>query len=461
MAPFEFPAEHRPRRLRIAVVGTGISGLAAAWLLSQRHDVTVYEKENRLGGHSNTVTIDTPEGPVAVDTGFIVYNELNYPNLTALFRHLGVPTKASNMSFAASLDGGRFEYSGSGLFNGLFAVRRNMFRPRMWRMIADIARLYKGAPELADEHDLATKPLSEFLAERGYSAGFQRDHLLPMCAAIWSLPLSKVAHYPTLSFLRFFENHGLMKFSDRPQWRTVDGGSREYVRRMGEVFADRLTLGAGVAEITRGIGQVAITDTKGRVAQFDHVVVGAHSDEALGMLGDPSPAESAVLGALPYHRNVAYLHSDPSLMPRSRKVWSSWNYLGGGADEQSAVCVTYWMNRLQSLPTKTPVFVTLNPSRPPSQDKTFARFDYDHPVFDAGALAAQRQLWSLQGMRNTWYCGAYFGSGFHEDGLQSGLAVAEALGGVTRPWQVDDRHGRIVALSDTPVPPARANRATA
>lgn len=433
--------------MRIAVVGTGISGLSAAWLLSSRHDVVLFDKEARPGGHSNTLIAECPEGPVPVDTGFIVYNELNYPNLTALFDHLGVATQASNMSFAASLETGgkrRFEYSGAG-FNGLFADRRNIASLRMWRMIGDIAKLYRAAPELALQTGLDEKPLGDFLREQGYSDALRDDHLLPMCAAIWSLPVERVEQFPALAFLRFFDNHGLMRLKGRPLWRTVRGGSREYVHKMLEDFGGELRLGTSIGRIERDAMGVTVIDRSGHRDRFDHVVIATHSDEALELLGDADWRETGLLGAMPYQRNIAWLHSDPSFMPNERRVWSSWNYMGGGAGRP--VCVSYWMNRLQALPTERQLFVTLNPSHEPDAASAIARIEYDHPVFDVGALAAQRQLWQLQGRRRTWFCGAYFGSGFHEDGLQAGLAVAEELGAVRRPWTVDNPSGRISLIA--------------
>jgi len=426
----------------IAVIGSGISGLSAAWLLAKQHRVTVYEKEPRLGGHSHTVDVPCPEGDVPVDTGFIVYNERNYPNLTALFRHLGVATKASNMSFSASLDGGDFEYTGS--VSGLFADRRNLFRKRMWRLLRDIPRLYRRAPSYAGDQALADKPLGEFLTDLGFSKPLRDDHLLPMCAAIWSLPRGTVESFPALSFLRFFDNHGLFTLTRRPKWRTVEGGSREYVARMAGEIGNDIRLGTGVARIERSADGVLVVDCDGRAERFDEVVIAAHSDEALAMLAEPTEAEARLLGAMPYQPNTAYLHWDESLMPRYRQVWASWNYVDGGHDRP--VCVTYWMNRLQSLPTERQIFVTLNPSRPPAEDKTFTRYEYSHPVFDALALKTQAALWQLQGRNRTWYCGAYFGSGFHEDGIQAGLAVAEELGGLARPWAVEEASGRIQAL---------------
>ncbi len=449
MSPAKTPSR------KIAVIGSGISGLSAAWLLSKGHEVTLFEKDTRLGGHANTVDLALGQEHVPVDTGFIVYNELNYPNLVKLFAHLDVPTKASNMSFAASLENGAFEYSGSGI-KGLFADRRNMLRPRMWRMIRDIMKLYRAGPRLSGDLSLAEQPLGAFLEAHGYSRSFQRDHLLPMCAAIWSLPVEQVEQYPALAFLRFFENHGLMRVKDRPLWRTVAGGSRSYVTALaGDMQAD-IRLGARIAQVRRAADGVLIHMEEGSTERFDEVVFACHSDQALALLGDASGQERAILGAFPYQKNIAYLHSDTRFMPANRKVWSSWNYIGG---EGEAVCVTYWMNQLQSLPTATPVLVTLNPGTAPRAEQVYGRFEYDHPVFNRHALRNQRMLWQLQGVRNTWFCGAYFGAGFHEDGLQAGLAVAEQLGGVRRPWHLDNPSSRLLLPPEALVPLRQAEAA--
>lgn len=430
-------------RLKIAVVGAGISGMSAAWLLSRRHDVTVYEAEGRLGGHSHTVEAPTRDGPVPVDMGFIVYNEANYPNLVALFEHLGVPTKDSDMSFGVSLDGGNLEYGGNDLFT-LFAQWRNLVRPRFWGMLRDVLRFYREAPGHACALDSRMTSLGDYLGEAGYGRAFQEDHLLPQAAAIWSAPSAAIRSYPAASFIRFCENHGLLQILDRPTWRTVEGGSRAYVSRLTAAYADRVRLGRGVAAIRRTPDGVMVRDASGAVEAFDHVVIAAHADQGLALLEDPTAKESALLGAFSYTRNQAVLHTDTSLMPRRRKTWSSWNYVGesrAGGDRE--LCVTYWMNKLQGLPAHTPLFVTLNPVRAPDPTTILRSEVYEHPLFDADAVRAQRQLWSLQGEGRTWWCGAYFGAGFHEDGLQSGLAVAEALGGVRRPWTVEAESGRI------------------
>lgn len=430
------PIDRSP--LDIAVVGTGIAGMSAAWLLAQRHTVTVYEREARPGGHSNTVEVSTGRGPVAVDTGFIVYNERNYPNLTALLAHLDVSTAESDMSFAASLRGGAMEYAGTDL-NGLLGQRVNILRPRFWRIMRDLFRFYRDAPALLSEEGGEGLSLSAYLDREGYGAAFIEDHLLPMGAAIWSTTAEAMRAYPAIAFVRFFVSHGLLNLRDRPQWRTVVGGSREYVRRLTAPYVDRIEY-ASVRRIARYRDGVTVMDQNGRLRRFDHVVVAAHADQAFSMLGDADPMEQSLLGAWRYTPNRAVLHRDPSLMPKRRRVWSSWNFIDGTEEK---LCVTYWMNKLQPLDTEEQIFVTLNPMREPAAGTTIREFIYEHPYFDAAALASQRQLWALQGRNRTWFCGSYFGAGFHEDALQSGLAVAEQLGGVSRPWKVADENGRI------------------
>jgi len=427
--------------------------MAAAWLLSETCRVTVYEADRRVGGHSHTVDAACSDGgTVPVDMGFIVYNESNYPNLTALFRHLGVETKPSEMSFAVSLDDGRLEYAGTD-FRGLFAQPANLLRPRFWAMLRDLLRFYREAPRDMQVPADEFQSLAAYLAERGYGGAFVEDHLLPMAAAIWSTPATQAGAHPAANFIRFFDNHGLLKLSGRPEWRTVTGGSRAYVRRLAQRYSTDIRLGCGVGRIERLGNGVRLHDTGGTAADYDEVVIAAHADQALAMLADPSDAEAHLLGAIPYQPNDAVMHGDQRLMPRRRRAWASWNYLSADAHSPrrtEAMCATYWMNRLQGLGAADPVFVTLNPHRTPDPHTVMHRTSFTHPLFDATALRAQRQLWALQGRRRTWFCGAYFGAGFHEDGLQAGLAVAEALGGVRRPWQVAGESGRI-HLSPSPV----------
>ena len=434
------------RRLNIAVIGTGIAGMSAAWLLNRGHRITVYERNARVGGHSNTVDALTERSITPVDTGFIVYNELNYPNLTALFDHLGVRTKESDMSFAASLNGGAMEYSGTDL-NGLLGQRLNLVRPRFWRMIADLLRFYREAPSFLEEPGCEELSLGDYLRRGNYSESFATDHLLPMGAAVWSTTAREMRDYPAAAFIRFFQHHGLLLLKDRPQWRTVDGGSRQYVKRLTESYRHRIRFG-GARSVRRLGSKVVVDDHQGNSEIYDHVVIATHADEAYRLLADPDPLEKRLLGGWRYTNNRAVLHSDTSLMPRRRRVWSSWNFIGGQGEHSGDLCVTYWMNRLQSLDPSDPLFVTLNPVQEPAPGRIIREFDYTHPYFDRAALAAQKELWSLQGHRGTWYCGSYFGYGFHEDALQSGLAVAEQLGGLRRPWRVENESSRINLLPD-------------
>jgi len=428
--------------LKIAVIGTGISGLSAAWLLAREHDVTIYEKDAHVGGHSNTVDVDLPDGRVAVDTGFIVYNPPSYPNLTQLFGQLGVATAETDMSFSISLDDGRYEYASN--LRGLFAQPGNLANPDFWSMLSDIPRFFREARILADGDGNGNETLDEFMVRCGFGRPFIENHLLPMAAAIWSSPTATIRDYPARSFARFYHNHGLLSLWRRPQWRTVLGGSREYVRRLTGSFADRIRLNTAVERVHRLPGGVRIEDRQGGVDSFDHVVLATHADQALRLLADVSHSERRILGAFNYSRNVAILHNDTSLMPHRRAAWASWNYLSRqGADAEREVCCTYWMNNLQPLPTQTPLMVTLNPNTTPKDGSVLRSSIYHHPMLDAQAARMQPMLWQLQGHRRTWYCGSYFGHGFHEDGIQAGLAVAEALGGRDRPWSVPDGSDRI------------------
>ena len=434
--------------LNIAIIGTGIAGMSAAWLLSQRHRITVYEKQKHIGGHSNTVTIPGTSGPIAVDTGFIVYNQHSYPNLTALFQHLDVPTKASDMSFAASLNGGRLEYSGTDL-NGLFGQRLNLIRPRFWVMLKDVRRFYREARLLLNEASQSHQTLRDYLVTNNYSSAFVEDHLLPMGAAIWSASTREMLAFPATAFIRFFDSHGLLQIADRPSWRTVDGGSREYVRRMMGSIENNIFTGCEATSVARKNNKVLVGSRKDGIREFDQAIIATHADQALRLLTAPNTKEQTLLGAIGYSTNRTLLHRDPGLMPKRKRVWSSWNYLqADGAGPTASLCVTYWMNKLQGIPNTDPLFVTLNPTTEPDEHFLLREFTYEHPQFNGDAMLAQGDLWSLQGRDGIWFCGSYFGYGFHEDALQSGLAVAEAIGGVRRPWSVENESSRIA----TPTP---------
>lgn len=428
-------------RLNVAVVGSGVAGLSAAWLLAQKHSVTLFEADHRLGGHAHTADAPGDHGPVPVDTGFIVYNEANYPNFTALLAHLGVPSLNADMSLSVSLDDGAFEYSSFGL-GGVFAQKRNLLSPRFWRLLLDIERFFRTAPRDLEMLEAQATPLDAYLQAKGYGDAFRDDHLLPQAAAIWSTPLDQIGAYPAASLIRFFQNHGMMSIVGRGLWRTVDGGSRAYVSKLVAAFQGEVRKGVRVAGVRRDANGVELRLAGGSRERFDQVVMATHGDTALALLDDPSAEEKRLLGCFRYSRNMIALHTDTVLMPKRRRAWTSWNHIGRRAAPGEGA-VTYWMNRLQSLDAAPDLFVTLNPNKEIAADKLIKTEVYDHPLFDAGAIAAQQEIWDLQGARRTWFCGSYLGHGFHEDALQSGLAVAEQLGGVRRPWTVEGESNRI------------------
>jgi predicted NAD/FAD-binding protein len=423
--------------LKIAIIGSGVSGASAAWALNPLHDVTLYEKESRAGGHTATVDVDYDGLNIPVDTGFIVYNEPNYPNLTALFSELGVATHASDMSFSLSLDHGKLEWSGAGL-SSIFAQKRNLLRPSFLLMIREILRLNKTCLLDRDAGHLASRSIGDYLDWRGFSPGFTNNYLVPMAAAIWSMPAAKMMLFPAEHFVNFFDNHRLI-YSRQHQWRTVTGGSRNYLDKLLEPLGERLKLGLGVRAVNRSQTGVTIIDDSGQEAHFDKVIFAAHSDQTRRMLVDATDQEKKLLAAVPYQPNRVVLHRDPKLMPQRRKVWASWNYLRSSSEDGNAdVAVTYWMNRLQAIDDRFPLFVTLNPDREPEPRKVFAEFSYDHPQFSAESVQAQRALADIQGRNNCYFAGAWTGYGFHEDGLSSGLKAATALGAVL-PWSTVGR----------------------
>lgn len=430
---------------RVAIVGSGIGGASAAWLLRDHVDVTLFEAEQRFGGHTNTAIVDDPRGPVAVDTGFMVFNRPNYPLMTSLFEHLGVATYPTDMSFSASIDDGRLEYAGTDL-NGLFGQRRNLLNPSFWRLLVDILAFNRrGHRALQDTID-PTMTLDRFLDKAGLGQKFRDHYLYPMAAAIWSCPRGEIGRFPALTFLRFFSNHGLIKISDRPQWQTVEGGSSSYMRRLIEDLGERALSGRAIRKVIRREHGVDVMQQDGQTERFDDVVLACHSDQALRLIESPAPSESAVLAAIPYQPNRVLLHRDAALMPKQRRVWSSWNYLADHrADAGRAVAVTYWMNSLQRLDTAQNYFVSLNPLRDPNPATVIAEYEYHHPVFSLDALAAQKQLHRIQGRDGIWFAGAWTGYGFHEDGMRSGVEVAEALGAAV-PWREQVEASRDLTL---------------
>ncbi|MEL6920118.1 MAG: FAD-dependent oxidoreductase [Pseudomonadota bacterium] len=425
---------------RIAVVGSGISGISAAWALNATQDVTLYEAEHRAGGHTCTIDVDYDGKHIPVDVGFIVFNERNYPNLCALFEHLGVKSETTNMSFALSLDNGRREWCGQDIAS-VFAQKRNLVSPGFWLMIKDILRFNRIALADRDDGEMDNRTIGQYLQVRRFSKRFRNDYLIPMAAAIWSTPKVKMMDFPAKAFVNFFENHRLLEIAP-PIWQTVSGGSRTYHDKMRANLPD-VRLGDGVESIHRAAnGKVMVTSVKG-TETYDHVIIASHSDEALVMLADADMDEKAILGAVPYKPNRVVLHRDPSFMPRRKKAWAAWNYLRASAQgDESEICLTYWMNRLQNIDADYPLFVTLNPTREPAAGTVFGEWSFSHPQFDTNAMAAQAALSTIQGHRNTWFAGAWTGFGFHEDGVKSGLAVARALG-ADIPWETGQGAGPV------------------
>lgn len=409
--------------MRVAVVGSGVSGLVAAWLLAREHEVVLYEAADRLGGHAHTNEVDFGSGPIPVDTGFIVFNHRTYPLFRRVLHELGVAEADSNMSFSASIPARGVEYNGTNL-NTLFAQRRNLMRPSFWRMVRGILRFYKEARELL-EPGAEEISLGDYLAQRGYAEEFIDDHLVPMAAAVWSTDRARMMDFPARFLVRFFDHHGFMEVDNRPPWFTIAGGSREYVRAIERSLGSRIRLNDPVLSVRRDRG-VRVLSERGDEC-FDQVVLATHSDTALKLLAEPSAAEQEVLGALPYQENVAQLHSDPRVMPRTRKAWASWNY-HVGADANAAPTITYWMNLLQGIESPEPLFVSLNRQAEIDPDKVHGRWIYHHPLYTAATVAAQARRPEIQGVDRIWYAGAYWGYGFHEDGARSGVEVARRLG---------------------------------
>ncbi len=435
--------------MQLAIVGTGISGALCAALLAREHTITVFEAGEHVGGHTNTVDVELGGRRFAVDTGFIVYNDWTYPNFIRLLEKLGVATQPSDMSFSVRCERSGLEYCGSSL-NSLFAQRSNILRPSFHRMIRDILRFNKEAPELLEGAD-ESLPLGEYLDARDYSRGFLEHYILPMGGAIWSAEAQQMRSFPARYFVQFFKNHGMLSVSERPQWRVVRGGSQRYMQALTRGFRDRIRVRTPVVSIRRFDGHVEVTPKGSATERFDHVVIAAHSDQALAMLADASPAERAILGAIPYQPNEAVLHTDASVLPRRKRAWASWNYhldargsdrrdpsdspgsrgspeSTRSPDSMGRVAVTYWMNRLQSLDAPEELCVTLNDVSRIDPARVIRRIQYHHPIYTVAGVAAQKRWNEISGARRTHFCGAYWGFGFHEDGVKSALAVARSFG---------------------------------
>ncbi len=422
---------------RVAVIGSGIAGLATAWLLRERYHVTLFEAAAELGGHTHTVDVELDGFEAPVDTGFLVFNRQTYPNLCALFEHVGVDSVASEMSFAVSLKTPDIEWAGTSLAT-LFGQAENLRRPAFLRMVADIVRFNREASAHAARDADSALTLGEFLDSRGYSAPFRNWYLLPMAAAIWSCPTRSMLAYPLSTFVRFCRNHGLLQIFDRPQWLTVRGGGRSYVRRLATDLTD-IRLASPVRAVVRKPHAATQVVTDAGTEAFDAVVFACHSDQARRILGNQATrAEAAVLEAVRYQPNIAYLHTDRRLLPRRERLWAAWNYMTGegaeGSEGDAPVSVTYLINRLQPLPFERPVMVSLNPAQPPRDEHVIKRIEYAHPVFDRLAVEAQSWLPAAQGQKRCWFAGAWTGYGFHEDGLRSAVDMAQAFG-VAIPWE--------------------------
>lgn len=423
MTPRKF-ARYRSNgsNMKIAIVGSGIAGNVAAYHLRKTHDITVFEAGSYVGGHTNTVDVEENGRHLPIDTGFIVYNDRTYPEFIRLLEELGQPSKRSVMSFSVQNERSGLQYCGSSL-NGLFAQRRNAVRPKFWRMVQDILRFNNKAVAALPTEDLEIT-VGQYLDDEGFSAAFRDDYLAPMAAAIWSAEPGSVTDMPFRFLVRFFHNHGLLQLRDRPVWRVIEGGSREYVRRLVAGHRDRIRLNTPVRSISRSDSSVSIATDQGGRETFDHVFLACHSDQALKLLADANEAEREVLGAIPYQRNKAVLHTDSSLMPAKRRAWAAWNY-HVPRNARSQVAVTYHMNALQGLDAGKDYFVTLNHSSAIDPNSVIYATDYEHPVYSVQSVAAQARHRDVNTGNRTSFCGAYWRNGFHEDGVVSALSALQ------------------------------------
>ena len=412
------------KRKRIAVVGSGISGLVAAYRLRESCDVSVYEAGDYIGGHTHTIDVEQAGKRYAVDTGFIVYNEKNYPHFTRLLNELGVQTQPTEMSFSVQCQRSGLEYNGTSI-NKIFAQRSNLLSPSFHRMLREIIRFYRQAPELLEGRDTSTT-LGEYLEQGRFGKAFIEQHIIPMGAAIWSASPDGMFDFPARSFAQFFHNHGFLQWKGRPQWRVVQGGSKQYVSALTSHFSDRIHTRSPVQSVRRRDGGVTLEIAGQPPLEFDEVILATHSDQSLRLLADPTEQEREILGAIRYQENETVLHTDASLLPKKRRAWASWNYYLPSA-QASAPTVTYNMNILQGLTSPHPFCVSLNRHEEIDARHVLERMTYHHPIYDLGTLDAQLRRDEISGVRNTHYCGAYWGYGFHEDGARSGIEVAEAI----------------------------------
>lgn len=439
----KIPKNKNSSKKQIAIIGSGIAGLSCAWLLDKSCDVTIFEAEAQIGGHSHSVNVASCENPLLIDMGFIVFNIPCYPNLVALFNHINAAHQLSDMSFAVSAHCGKFEYSSLGL-KGLFAQIRNIFNPKMYQMIFDILRFNKEAPKDNFARENNALSLGEYLYQNKYSKVFIDDHLLPQAAAIWSCSSDEILNYPFGAFIGFFENHGLLQINDRILWRSVIGGAEAYLIKLMKDFKGKINTNCPIISIKRTKSKVTLFDANNKSYDFDEVVFATHADIARKILGeDASADEKAIFDNFTYTKNLVVLHQDENLMPKRKAAWASWNYISNNKSQNGNLCVTYYMNLLQCLNIKQDYFVTLNPIYEIAPSKIIKSIVFEHPYFDKAALEAQKKLQNLQGQNNTYFCGSYFGYGFHEDALQSGLLAAELIGGIKRPWDFDFSKSRI------------------
>lgn len=422
---------------KIAVIGSGISGLSTAWLLNQKYDITLFEKNATLGGHANTVDVEYPNGPntkkISVDTGFIVYNFRTYHHLKQLFEFLKIEICASVMSFGIKDYSSGLEYVGSNL-SGVFAQKRNLLNPAFWLMIFDILKFNKNATKLVESgSEIDTKlTLEEFINRLKLGKYFKEHYLFPMASAIWSCPVEQMKLYPAKTFLRFFYNHGLLTVTNQPQWYSIKNGSREYVKKISASFADKIKLNTQITKCWQGTNGLTLEDRLGNKYEFDHVIFASHADETFKIISDKTPEETRILSKFKFSQNLAVLHRDENQMPKNKKAWASWVYLS--APQNTKTSLSYWMNNLQTIEKKFPLFVTLNPIEEVDSAKVFGTFKYEHPIFDFDAISAQQEIKSIQGKRNIWFVGAWLKYGFHEDGICSAIELANKFE-ILAPWQ--------------------------